>query len=286
MASARTRSARGRPPLPTALVLLLIAVLLGLGGWQLVRRSAKLALIARVEARVQAPPGPLPPRAHWSAISAAQDEYRHVAVEGVWLPGQSTLVAGASVLGSGWWQLLPLRLDDGTLVLVNRGFLTVPVDGTPDLREAPQRVRITGLLRLSEPGGRLFRRNDPAAGHWYSRDVAAIARARGLGPTAPFFIDADAPGGGPDLLLSAASADDGERLPERGRSPVPRGGLTWVAFPNNHRVYALTWFGLAGLLALNGLRVMREGARQVRPARSEEAHAQTGSAACGGDVRD
>jgi surfeit locus 1 family protein len=37
----------------------------------------------------------------------------------------------------------------------------------------------------------------PTSG-WYSRDVAAIAKAKGLGPVAPYFIDADAspnPGG-------------------------------------------------------------------------------------------
>ena len=81
---------------------------------------------------------------------------------------------------------------------------------------------------MSEPGGTFLRRNDPAANRWYSRDVAAIARARGLGPVAPYFIDADA-------------------TPDTGGYPV--GGLTVVRFRNAHLSYALTWFTLAGLSA-------------------------------------
>jgi surfeit locus 1 family protein len=87
-------------------------------------------------------------------------------------------------------------------------------------------VAITGLLRPSEPDGRFLRTNQPQAERWYSRDVAAIADRRGLGPVAPFFIDADAaanPGG------------------------FPIGGMTVVSFRNAHLVYALTWFGLAAL---------------------------------------
>ena len=74
---------------------------------------------------------------------------------------------------------------------------------SPSSREAGQvagEVTVTGLLRLTEPGGRFLRPNDPAGNRWYSRDVAAIARARGLPGAAPFFIDADAsanPGGLP-----------------------------------------------------------------------------------------
>ena len=85
---------------------------------------------------------------------------------------------------------------------------------------------VTGLVRLTEPGGRFLRANQPSADRWYSRDVAAIAAARDLGKVARFFIDADA-------------------TPNPGGLPI--GGLTVVSFRNSHLVYALTWFGLAGL---------------------------------------
>ena len=84
---------------------------------------------------------------------------------------------------------------------------------------------VEGLVRLSEPEGRVLRPNRPAENRWYSRDVDAIAKARGLGPVAPYFIDAGA---------SPADA-------------LPVGGLTVVRFRNAHLIYALTWFGLAAL---------------------------------------
>src|SRR5690606_36844343 len=105
-----------------------------------------------------------------------------------------------------------------------------------------------GLLRLSEPGGGFLRRNMPAENRWYSRDVAAIAAARGLDDVAPFFVDAE-PG-------AAAGADS-----------WPRAGLTITRFSNNHLGYALTWFALALLVAWGGWRIARDerALRRIHP---------------------
>lgn len=219
-----------------ALLCLLLAVgFAGLGVWQVERRGEKLDRIARVDARIHAAPVALPPRAEWSR----DQEYRRVRVAGVFLNDRETLVQAVTELGPGWWVLTPLR-GDATTLLVNRGF--VPAERRdPRTRAGGQpagRRTVTGLLRTTEPGGGFLRRNDPAAGRWYSRDVAAIARARQLGDVAPFFLDADAtpnPGG------------------------VPVGGLTIVAFANNHLVYALTWFALATLSLVGAGLVLRRG---------------------------
>jgi surfeit locus 1 family protein len=65
----------------------------------------------------------------------------------------------------------------------------------------------------------------------------ATRAARRLSPIAPYFIDADA-------------------------TPVPGGlhvgGLTVIELPNNHLVYALTWFTLALMLAGAAIYVGRE----------------------------
>lgn len=216
----------------TAIVAVILAevLLLGLGVWQIHRRSWKHALIARVEARVHAPAtAPPSPRA-WPHVDAADDEYRHVSVSGRFLNDRETLVQALTELGGGFWVMTPLQTANDGIVLVNRGF--VPTDKRdPQTRTAGERTgeqTVTGLLRMSEPGGSLLRRNDPAADRWYSRDVPAIAAARGLTDAAPYFIDADA-------------------APNRGGLPV--GGLTVVTFPDNHLIYALTWFSLAALLA-------------------------------------
>lgn len=217
---------------------ILLAVGFGaLGVWQLDRRAWKLDLIARVDARAHTRPASLPAAAEWPKINARDDEYRRVRVQGVLLNDRETLVQAVTELGPGWWVMTPLKTGSG-IVLINRGFIP------PELRDRVTRrvgapdgvVSITGLLRVTEPRGGFLRSNDPAGRRWYSRDVAAIAKAQGLQHAAPFFIDADAtpnPGG------------------------YPAGGLTVIHFRNAHLVYALTWFTLAGLCVFGAVMILR-----------------------------
>jgi surfeit locus 1 family protein len=218
---------------------LVVAVLAALGTWQLERRSWKLDLIERTETRVHAPAVQAPSRGEWSKITTADHEYRHVSVTGVFLNDREALVAASTELGPGFWVLTPFRMRDGTVVLVNRGF--VPTDRRdPASRNAGEIVgetTVTGLLRITEPDGAMLRSNDPTADRWFSRDVAAIAAARGLADVAPYFIDADAGSGAPD-------------------SPV--GGLTVIRFHNNHLVYAITWYSLALMLAGGVVHIIRQ----------------------------
>lgn len=227
----RSPAKAARPSLwLTALSLTAFVVLIGLGVWQVERRAWKLALIDRVEQRVHAPAQPIPSPATWPAVSAANDEYRHVSVSGRFLHDRETLVQAVTEEGPGYWVLTPLKRSDGTTILINRGF--VPSERRePSTRQAGNpdgTVEITGLLRITEPKGGFLRNNVPQHNRWYSRDVAAIAAARDLRNVAPFFVDADA---------GSQSAGG------------PVGGLTVIRFPNNHLIYALTWFALALLLA-------------------------------------
>nr|WP_261803747.1 SURF1 family protein [Variovorax sp. PAMC26660] len=206
---------------------------LALGTWQVERRAWKLDLIARVDLRVHAPAATAPGRETWPQINAANDEYRQLRIAGTFLHDKETLVQASTRLGAGFWVLTPLQAADGTVVLVNRGFVP-PEARERAARTAPEpkgETTVTGLLRITEPTGGFLRKNDPAADRWFSRDVQAIAAARGLHDVAPYFVDAEAapssPGAG-----DAASA-------------WPAGGLTVIAFPNSHLVYALTWYGLA-----------------------------------------
>lgn len=220
-----------------ALCLALTALFVGLGIWQIERRAWKLDLIEKVEARVHAAPSPLPAWGRWNGDLA----YRRVRVTGTFLHDRETLVQALTALGGGWWVVTPLRTAAGT-ILINRGY--VPDDKrNPATREAALtagEVTITGLIRTTEPGGGFLRSNDPTSNRWFSRDVAAIAAARRLGPVIPFFIDADA-------------------TPNPGGYPV--GGLTVIAFNNNHLGYALTWFSLAILSIAGAVMVVRSSRR-------------------------
>lgn len=234
---ATSRTQRSRRILVGAM-LALVAIFVALGTWQVQRLFWKFDLIARVDARVHADPVQAPPASDWANVSAQKDEYRHLAVTGIFDHGKSVLVQAVTALGPGFWVLTPLLADDGSTTLVNRGF--VPVDrADPAARvqgNISGRVTVTGLLRMSEPGGGFLRSNDPAADRWFSRDVSAIARAKGLARVAPYFVDADGaanPGG------------------------LPVGGLTVVRFANSHLFYALTWYGLAVMSAVGAVLVYR-----------------------------
>jgi len=211
----------------------------GLGIWQVQRLAWKRDLISRVDARVHAPPVAVPPRRDWATLGH-EAEYRRVQAHGVFLRDSETLVDALTELGPGAWVLAPLQTADG-IILVNLGF--VPGEkrnaGTRVAEQRPGDVTITGLLRLPEPRGRILRPNQPAAGRWFSRDVAAIARVQRLGEVAPFFIDAEA-----DATTS---------------SGAPVGGLTVVRFRNAHLVYAATWFVLAALCVTGLVMIRREG---------------------------
>jgi len=222
--------------------ILIVAGLIALAVWQVHRRAYKLDLIARVEARVHAAPIPALGPDHWAGISTAADEYRRVIATGNWLEDSSTFVQAVTELGGGYWVMTPLVRDDGTTVLVNRGFVPANErDPTSWRPQNPGPVTVTGLLRVSEPGGGFLRANDPTSNRWYSRDVAAIASSHGLNNVAPYFIDA-------------------ERV--RGEAGLPVAGLTVISFSNNHLVYALTWGALALMAAAAAILVNLD---QLRP---------------------
>lgn len=210
-----------------------LAILLGLGIWQLQRKGEKEALIGRIVARAHVePPAPLPSREAWDP---ARDEFERVRVTGTLLNGQETLVHGlaaGAVPGKalqGYYVLTPLkRDDDGSLVLVNRGF--IPTELKDPARRAEGQIAgsttITGILRGPEVRTMFVPAPEPSKGEWFHRDIDGIAAARGL-TVMPYLVEADAtpnPGG------------------------WPKGGQLRVDLPNNHLQYAFTWFGLAACL--------------------------------------
>jgi surfeit locus 1 family protein len=135
----------------------LFAGFMALGIWQIERRAWKHALIERVEQRIHASPIAAPGPEAWPQVSAARDEYRHVRVSGTWLHDAEALVQASTELGAGWWVLTPLRQADGTIVIVNRGFVAAqrrdraaraagnPTGEGPDRRTAAHQRARRGL---------------------------------------------------------------------------------------------------------------------------------------------
>lgn len=249
-------AAAGRPPRRTLFVsvlavsaALLMVLLLALGSWQVQRLFWKRDLIARVDARVHAPAVPAPPAAQWPQVQSSTHEYLRVQLQGRYLHDKETLVQATTALGGGFWVMTPFALHEGPIVLVNRGFVP-PAAREPSQRglSAPEgEQRVEGLLRISEPKGGFLRSNDAAGERWFSRDVPAIAAARGLNAAqvAPYFVDAD-------------------DTPARASTAWPAGGMTVIRFPDNHLVYAITWYALALMVLAGAVYVWRHGPRGAR----------------------
>lgn len=222
---------------PGSAILLAFALLVGLGIWQVERLGWKENLIAAVVARTHLAPVPLPSAGRWASLDTDAWNYRPVEMRGRFLNDREAHVfttlnyPRGPFGGEGYWVLTPLVLDGGGTVIVNRGFVPMAkVDPATRPDSLPQsEVTVRGLVRLPQ-GANLFTPADQPGKHlFYSRDPAAIAAAYGLGVVAPFTVDAVA---GPDPAA------------------LPEGGETRVTFPNNHLQYALTWFGLAVVLAV------------------------------------
>ncbi len=250
------RSAFVRRALAVA-ALLLFVLFAGLGTWQVFRLQWKLDLIERVDARVHAEPVAPPLASQWPQVSRESDEYRRVRLSGHYLYELTTPVQALSDLGAGFWLLTPLCTAEGHIILINRGFIPSSgniaqqypankADGDPCAAAPGAPVALTGLLRIAEPKSGFLRDNDPVNNRWYAREVGAIAAARGLDPArvAPFFVD-------------AGKGQDPKDAPE-----TAVGGLTVISFPNNHLVYALTWYALALMVAAATWWIVRHEARR------------------------
>ncbi|AIT81145.1 SURF1 family protein [Novosphingobium pentaromativorans] len=220
-----------------------------LGLWQIQRMHWKHALIARVDARVHAAPAALPGNAELIAKGSDGTEYLRVRASGTYIGRASALVRAATELGTGYWTMTPMRMDDGRLVWINRGFLPEGSKLAQVRKGVPQgRVSVIGLMREDEPGGSLLQSNRPGEERWYSRDIAALSRSRQLGPAAPVFID--------------AQSESGAGKAPGGLAPKP--GLTVIHFPDNHLGYALTWFAMAFMsIAATVFVWTRKGGRQA-----------------------
>ena len=222
---------------PSVAALAALAALIWLGTWQLERKAWKEDLIATLTQRLAAAPANLPAPAAWDRLTQNADEFRRVAFAAEFLHDREALVytAGSGlrgdVSGPGYWVFTPARRLDGSLVMINRGF--VP-DGRQDpgsraAGQTPGTAQIVGALRWPEARGLFTPADNPERNMWFVRDHLAIAAAKGVGPVAPFFIDQEAP------------------VPDGG---LPRPGKLTPNLPNNHLQYALTWYGLALVLAV------------------------------------
>ncbi|MEQ9638490.1 MAG: SURF1 family protein [Alphaproteobacteria bacterium] len=214
-----------RPRLwPTVATVPALAILVALGTWQMQRLAWKTDLLAARDAALAAPPVPLD-----AGTSPDDLRFRRGEVTGTFDHAHE-LYLGPRVYDHhpGVHVLTPLRLADGAVLLVNRGW--VP----QDLRDAARRPAgqvegvqtVRGVVLTPGPRGTYTPDNEPANNQWFYVDLDAMGRAIGA-ELLPFVLasdDTDVPGG------------------------VPIGGQGRLHIKNDHLQYALTWYSLAVVL--------------------------------------
>jgi surfeit locus 1 family protein len=218
---------------PGVMTLVGLAILIGLGTWQLERRAWKEGLIVAIEARTRAEPVGL--MAAVERVRAGGDvEYTRVAARGRFLHDKEQyFYAPDAELGPGYNVFTPFELAvERSVVFVNRGY--VPEALKDPLKRKPGQiegeVEIIGILRKPGPKGTFTPDNEPQRNLWYWVDLDGLFAAA-FGGSAPERV--------PALLEAEAPAPGG----------WPKGGATRLNLPNRHLEYAITWFGLAFALA-------------------------------------
>jgi len=203
-----------------------LAVLLGLGSWQLDRRVEKQQLLQVRSLQVNAPVIGLADIGADAELDAL--EYRPIRLEGRFDGSRSAKLLSRTRDGRAGFHVIALLVtENGMTVLVDRGW--VPVEG--GIAPAPTGVvGIEGYVRRFETPGRFTPDNDPGTGSWFYLDQEQIASALNLKTVAPFYVQ-QAPGAAP---------------PEA----YPAGGVPNIALRNPHLQYALTWYALAIVLAV------------------------------------
>jgi cytochrome oxidase assembly protein ShyY1 len=221
--------------------LVMVALLVGLGVWQLQRRVEKHALIAALTERLTAVPGSLPQPSQWSALTPDRDEFRRVSFTATYQSRLDAMVYSSGsairddISGPGTWAFIPARLADGEIVAVNAGFMPNTMQDRDQQDRAVARlitnepVMLTGYIRFPEAAGVLTPAQDRAKRLWFTRDHLAMAQALGWNKVAPFYIDLEAP------------------VPLSG---IPKPGPLQVHLKDDHLQYAITWFGLAGAVVI------------------------------------
>jgi surfeit locus 1 family protein len=222
---------------PALMTAAMLAVLLGLGTWQVRRLFWKQELLAQIDRAEAADPIPLP--------RSALSPFAKVSATGTFLPDKTALY-GADVRTiatgpeMGARMIEPMRQAGGDIILVDRGW--IPLSRSVPVEQPPGEVTVSGYVRLGDKAGWFSAQDDVVGRRFFTLDPVAIGAAIGEPAARPFV-----------LVALAAGPTAAGHWPEPARH-LPRP-------PNNHLSYAITWYGLAVALLAIFIVWARKGSR-------------------------
>jgi surfeit locus 1 family protein len=224
-------------------VVIVAIVFVNLGFWQLSRADERELNNQIGESRYEAEAVPLGEMLTASGGELDSLQYRRATVTGEFVPEDEVLIRSQVYRNTaGFHVVTPLRLDDGSAVMVNRGWVPLILDQVPVTQAPPPdgEVTIEGWVEPTHERGALGP-VDPAAGRLSAMNRVDLDRIQQQ-------VDYDI---APVYLVELGEA--GEELPV----PVPP-----PTFDDDgpHLGYAIQWFGFA-LVGLFGYGFLLRRAR-------------------------
>ena len=193
------------------------AILIGLGVWQLQRLSWKEAMLAQIQASIDAAPVSLP-----AAVDPSM-KYLPVTISGTTTGEEIDVLSGTKEQGGGYQIISGFVADDGRRIMIDRGFVPQEARHTP---RPSTRLQITGNLHWPDEKGSSTPDPNMTENIWFARDVPAMAAQLKTEP-----------------ILVVASFVRGDA---QGALPIP---VAIEGIPNNHLSYAVQWFMIAAVWA-------------------------------------
>lgn len=216
-----------------ALTILFAAACAGLGMWQVARREETVTEIKRVEANFDSTPVALTDALPTLTSFDPSQKWLPVTVTGEYLSDEALLARNRPLNGPGFEQLVPLELEDGTVFVIDRGWLpTGNAQDLPDVVPAPPTGTVTVVARLKAGEPALPGRGD-APGQIATIELPRIEEMLGL----PTYTGAYG-------LMASETPPAAQQPPTTVTRPVADEGP--------HLSYAFQWFTF-GLLGFVGL---------------------------------
>ena len=216
-------SARSRFLVPIVSTLLMSALLLGLGTWQVYRLRWKEGVLAQIASAEIEPPVPVTddPAPYTKILASGHFLFDHAAEFGA----EVRDTRAGPTMGS--YQIVPLERDGAPTILVERGW--IPQKREIPLNDPSGSVTVTGYARPADTKHWFSPTDDEAGRQFFTLNPAAIGAAVGVRNLLPF-----------TLVATGPSIPDAYPAPAQ-QLPRP---------PNNHLSYAITWYGLAAALVV------------------------------------
>jgi surfeit locus 1 family protein len=236
---------------PTVLILIVVAVTVRLGFWQRDRAHQKEALNAQIVAHENAPAQ----RVGAQPLPLKDIEFHRVDARGEFMPERVVYLDNRPYNDQpGFYVVMPLKLEGGGVVLVNRGWLPRNLSDRTGIEpyQTPKGViDVLGIARAN-PSQAFELGHGGSAAHQEIRqnlDIAAYARETGL-PLQPFVIQ--------------QTGDTGDKLVRDWPAPT-------LGVERNYG-YMFQWWGMAAAAIGFGLYAARRAARKSSaPAEDDEA---------------